>query len=103
MDTIKREPTTVGEMLTEEFLKPLNMSQEFFGQKLGMSRKVINHICTDKRRLTFDEAVNMAILLNTDPDFWINVQAAHDRWQARQEINKRIDNGVQPLFKAAHV
>ncbi|EAQ0916001.1 addiction module antidote protein, HigA family [Salmonella enterica] len=100
METNLREPTTVGEMLTEEFLKDLNMSQEHFGKQLGLSRKVINQICLNKRRITVEEAVDMAILLNTDADFWIRVQANHDEWLARQQENERRAKGLRPLFVA---
>lgn len=102
MDTYLREPTTVGEMLTEEFLKPLNITQKQLGEILQLSRKTINDICKNRRRCTLDEAIKLADLFELDPDFWINLQATHDRWEARQ----RHANGVlmRPIVEllAAH-
>ena len=73
-------------MLREEFLKPLNITQEQLAKAMGLSRKVVNQIVNDQRRLNLDEAVLLAGLFETDPDFWINVQAAHDRWEAQAMV-----------------
>lgn len=50
---------------------------------MGLSRKVVNQIVNDQRRINLNEAVLLAGLFETDTDFWINVQAAHDRWEAQ--------------------
>lgn len=84
MDTKIAEPTTVGEMLAEEFLKPLNITHQQLASAMGVSRKVVGQIVNNTRRLSVSEASELAGLFETDDDFWINVQAAHDRWEARQ-------------------
>ncbi|MBS9425722.1 addiction module antidote protein, HigA family [Photorhabdus noenieputensis] len=84
MDTRTAEPTTVGEMLTEEFLKPLKITQQQLASAMGVSRKVIGQIVNNSRRLSVAEATQLAGLFETDEDFWINLQAAHDRWESRQ-------------------
>lgn len=84
MDTRTAEPTTVGEMLKEEFLKPHNITQEQLGKAMGRSRKVINQIINNTRRISIEESAMLTALFETDDDFWINVQAAHDRWECRQ-------------------
>ncbi|MBS9433329.1 MULTISPECIES: HigA family addiction module antitoxin [Photorhabdus] len=84
MDTKTAEPTTVGEMLTEEFLKPLKITQQQLANAMGVSRKVIGQIVNNSRRLSVAEATQLAGLFETDEDFWINLQAAHDRWESRQ-------------------
>ena len=98
MDTRSAEPTTVGEMLSEEFLKPMGITQEQLGRVMGLSRKVIGQIVNNTRRISVVEAATLAALFETDEDFWINTQAAHDRWESRrilatgtiQPINERL-------------
>ena len=84
MDTKTREPTTIGEMLNEEFLKPLNVTQQQLADAMGVSRKVIGQIINNQRRLNVEEAVKLSGLFELDESFWINLQAAHDRWESRQ-------------------
>ncbi len=88
MDTDLREPTTVGEMLKEEFLRPLKISQKQLASVMDLSRKTVNDICKNRRRLSVDESVKLADLFEVDTDFWLNLQAAHDRWEARQRHAK---------------
>lgn len=96
MDTRAAEPTTVGEMLSEEFLKPMGITQEQLGNVMGLSRKVVGQIVNDSRRISVEEAATLAALFETDEDFWINVQAAHDRWESRQIMATRT---MQPIQK----
>ena len=85
MDTLTREPTSVGEILVKEFLKPLNITQAQLAQAMNFSRKTVSEICNDKRRLSVDDSIMLGDLFETSADFWINLQAAHDRWEARQK------------------
>ncbi|HIC1896488.1 TPA: HigA family addiction module antitoxin [Citrobacter freundii] len=94
MDTKAAEPATVGEMLSEEFLKPMGITQEQLGTVMGLSRKVVGQIVNNIRRISVEEAALLAALFETDDDFWINVQAAHDRWEVRQILSART---VQPI------
>ncbi|WLS81169.1 HigA family addiction module antitoxin (plasmid) [Erwinia pyri] len=89
MDTRIAEPTTVGEMLSEEFLKPLNITHQQLADAMNVSRKVVGQIVNNTRRVSVTEASELAGLFETDDDFWINVQAAHDRWEARQITAQR--------------
>ncbi|WP_426575390.1 HigA family addiction module antitoxin (plasmid) [Xenorhabdus stockiae] len=95
MDTMLREPTTVGKMLSEEYLKPLNITQAKLGEALNLSRMRIAEIISGKRRISIDETVMLAALFETDADFWINVQANHDRWEARQLMAQKTN--VKPF------
>lgn len=94
MDTRSAEPTTVGEMLSEEFLKPMGITQEQLGGVMGLSRKVIGQIVNNSRRISLEEAATLARLFETDDDFWINIQAAHDRWQIKKII---ASQNTQPI------
>ncbi|PII85135.1 addiction module antidote protein, HigA family [Erwinia sp. OLTSP20] len=96
MDTRAAEPTTVGEMLSEEFLKPMGITQEQLGQVMGLSRKVVSQIVNNSRRISVAEAATLAALFETDEDFWINTQAAHDRWESRQILASAI---MQPIHE----
>lgn len=83
METITAEPTTVGEMLEEEFLKPMNITQQQLGEAMEISPESIGQIINNSRRLSVQEATQLAALFELDLDFWINLQAMHDRWEAR--------------------
>lgn len=94
MDTPTAEPTTVGEMLRDEFLKPLDMTQLQLAVAMGTNRKVISQILANKRRLTVPEASKLSQLFGMDSGFWINLQSAHDRWEARRFCQQ---HPVKPL------
>ncbi len=65
---------TVGEILTEEFLKPLNMSNDELAEAMGSCKQYIDDILCGLRRLTNDDARILAAIFGTDEDFWSNLQ-----------------------------
>jgi len=71
-------PATVGEILTEEFLKPLNMSHDEMAEAMGISRQDVEDIICGMRRLRDDEARVLADIFGTDEDFWSNLQELQD-------------------------
>ena len=71
-------PVTVGEMLAEEFLKPLNMSHDELAEAMGICKQYIDDIICGLRRLTDDEARVLAAVFGTDKDFWSNLQMLQD-------------------------
>jgi addiction module HigA family antidote len=81
-----RPPTHPGEILFEEFLKPLQLSQEQFAQYLGGSwtQPKISEIINKKRRVTESIALDFADVLGTSAEFWLNLQNKYDLWFARQ-------------------
>ncbi|CAI1023307.1 Uncharacterized HTH-type transcriptional regulator ybaQ [Serratia quinivorans] len=89
LETISRKPTTVGEVLQEEYLTPLGIGQEDLAKVLGVTRATVNRLCNGHRRLSVVEANLFADLFETTADFWLNLQAAHDRWEARQANMQR--------------
>jgi len=76
-------PVTAGEILAEEFLKPLDMSHDALGEAMGTSREDIEDIICGMRRLTDDEARVLAAIFGTDEDFWSNLQMLQDRKKRR--------------------
>lgn len=79
----KRLPTHPGEMLREEFLKPMGMSQTQLARKLRIPLNRVNEIVRAKRGITADTAWKLAGAFRTSPEFWMNLQAAYDLVRAR--------------------
>ena len=78
MITVDREPTTPGEILDEEFLKPMNITQKQLADHLGCDVKVINRIVNNRTSISAEMAVKMGSALGTSPEFWLNAQQAVD-------------------------
>jgi len=77
-----RPPTHPGEMLLEEFLKPLGISQSEFAVRLGVSFPRLNEIIRGKRAVTPDTALRLAQVLAMPADFWLGLQMDWDLWHA---------------------
>lgn len=71
-------PFHPGEMLREEFLEPLGLSQAAFAQKIGWSRARLNEVIRGKRGITVEAALDLADALGTSPKLWLNLQATYD-------------------------
>jgi antitoxin HigA-1 len=80
----KRPPTHPGEMLLEEFLKPLGITQSDFAARLGVSFPRLNEIIRMKRGVTPDTALRLARVLGNSPEFWLGLQLDWDLWNAMQ-------------------
>jgi len=77
-----RPPTHPGEMLLEEFLKPLGITQSEFATRLGVSFPRLNEIIRGKRAVTPDTALRLARVLGMSADFWLGLQLDWDLWHA---------------------
>lgn len=73
-----RLPTHPGEILLEEFLRPLAISQVRFARHLGIPLQRVNEIVRGKRGVTPETAWLLSQALGTTPEFWVNLQTAHD-------------------------
>jgi addiction module HigA family antidote len=82
MRTTKRKPSSVGEILVEEFLLPLKITQGQLAVALGISRRTVNELCNNKRMITIDTALMLSRALGTTPEFWLNLQQQNDLWAA---------------------
>ncbi len=85
----KRAPVTVGEMISEEFLEPLAITQARLAQAMGVSRRTVNELCNNRRSVTADTALMLAKTLNTSPNFWLNIQQRNDLWAALNTPKRR--------------
>jgi addiction module HigA family antidote len=78
-----REPTHPGEVLLEEFLKPLEMTQVTAADKMGIPLNRLNEIIRGKRGVTADTAWRLSKLLKTSPEFWMNLQTTWELYHAQ--------------------
>jgi addiction module HigA family antidote len=85
---MQRKPTSPGEILFEEFLVPLEITQKALSDHLQCDYKVINRIINEKASITPEMAVKLAAAFNTTPFFWLNAQMAIDLWRLRTQKPK---------------
>ncbi len=77
-----RRPTLPGEILLEDFLVPLGMTQKEAAERLKISYPRMNEIVKGKRAVTPDTALRLSRFTGTEPEFWLNLQQAVDLWDA---------------------
>ncbi|MCY4362117.1 MAG: HigA family addiction module antitoxin [Gammaproteobacteria bacterium] len=92
-----RPPTHPGEMLLEEFLKPIGVSQKEFAVHLGWTYARLNEIINGKRGVSAESALAFGEALNTGPDFWLNLQGHWDLWHSMQ-----THETIPPLQKTGY-
>jgi len=85
-----------GEVLNEEFLKPLGMSINALGIALRVPATRIGAIVKGERSVTADTALRLARFFDTSPEFWMNLQAMHDLTKTRIENGATIARDVRP-------
>ena len=97
-----REPTHPGEMLLEEFLKPLGITQTLFAARIGVSYPRLNQLIHARRRMTPDTALRLARVLGMPADFWLTLQQDWDLWHAMRSRQARAIQRLKPVSVAAH-
>ena len=93
-------PVTPGEVLLEEFIKPLGISQYQVAKDVGVPPRRINEIVLGKRAVTADTALRLARYLGTSERFWLNLQARHDLEIGRDRLGGRLQKEVRVLAAA---
>lgn len=83
-----RKPTTPGEILQQEYLSPLEMSQKDLADHIGQDVKVINRIVNGRSAVTAEVALKLAATFRTTPEFWLNAQKAVDLHAARIKLRR---------------
>ena len=85
----KRKPAPVSEILVEEFMKPIGLTQGARAEAMGVQRKHVNELCNDRRTVTAATALILARVFGNSPDFWLNVRRRSDLWDAMHDPAKR--------------
>ena len=98
--TNKLTPIHPGEVLLEEFIKPMNLSQNRLAINIGVDTRRINEIVLGKRCITADTALRLARFFGNSPQFWIGLQAQYDLDVAVDTLCTRLDREVRPLSTA---
>ena len=86
--SVTRQPTSPWEISSEEFLRPLRMTQKQLADHLGCDVKVVNRIVNGRTSVTAEMALKLAASFRTSPEFWLNAQKAMDLHQARAHLRR---------------
>jgi addiction module HigA family antidote len=90
------EPIHPGEVLLEEFLKPMGISQYQLAKTIGVPARRINEIVHGKRSITPDTGLRMSRAFGLSPSFWITMQARYDLEIAKDQLQEVLDS-IKPL------
>ncbi len=89
MLTTKPKPVSAGEILVEEFMQPMGLTQGALAEAMGVGRKHVNELCNGRRKVTASTALILARVFGNSPDFWLNVQRRTDLWDAMHSPRER--------------
>ena len=92
-------PVHPGEVLLEDFLKPLGISQYRLAKDMKVYPRKINEIVHGKRAITADTALRLSHYFGTSAELWMNLQALYDLEKTRDEIAWQLENEVVPLVR----
>jgi addiction module HigA family antidote len=98
--TDKLSPVHPGEVLLEEFLKPMNLSQNRLAISIGVDTRRINEIVLGKRSITADTALRLARFFGNSPQFWMGLQSQYDLDIAEDVLGTQLDREVRPYSAA---
>jgi addiction module HigA family antidote len=90
-------PVHPGEILLEDFMKPLGLSQYMLAKRMGVYPRKVNEIVHGKRAITAETALRLARFFGTSAEVWMNLQAHYDLEIARDEVAERVEREVMPL------
>lgn len=95
-----QRPTSPGEILLEEFMAPLALTQMELAERMRVPRRRINEIIRGRRELTPDTAHRLAAVFGIEPEFWLNLQMHYDLWRVYQEKCRDYAT-IRPLRRRA--
>jgi antitoxin HigA-1 len=98
--TDKLSPVHPGEVLLEEFIKPMELSQNRLAIDIGVDTRRINEIVLGKRAVTADTALRLSRFFGNSPQFWMGLQSQYDLDIAQDQLGKRLDREVRPYVMA---
>src|SRR5882672_8961174 len=98
----KRKPASVAEILVDEFMEPMGLTQGALASAMGVQRKHVNELCNGRRSVTAATALILARVFGNSPDFWLNVQRRTDLWEAiHSPVQRKRIERARPLRTAA--
>jgi len=97
----KLAPVHPGEVLLEEFLKPMELSQNRLAIDMGVPSRRVNEIVLGKRRITAGTALRLARYFGMSPQFWLGLQMDYDLDIEEDKLGKRLDREVRPYALAS--
>ena len=98
--TSKLSPIHPGEVLLDEFIKPMNLSQNRLALDIGVDGRRINEIVLGKRAISANTALRLSRFFGNSPQFWMGLQTQYDLDVAEDQLGKRLDREVRPLAMA---
>ena len=98
MGTMKRQPTHPGNILKEDYLKPLSITIQGMAAILGVSRKTLSKIINEHGAVTPDMALRLSRAFDTTPELWLNLQKNYDLWRAAHD--SKAWKKVKPILPA---
>ena len=101
MKSEKIKPIHPGEVLVEEFLTPLGITQYRLAKDTHVAPRRINEIVKGMRAVTADTALRLARYFGTTATFWVNLQARYDLEVETERLGKKLEREIQPLAHAA--
>jgi antitoxin HigA-1 len=101
MKTKKLHPVHPGEVLLEEFLKPLGLSQNKLALNIGVPARRINEIVLEKRKITADTALRLARFFGTSSEFWLGLQSQYDLDVTADTLGERLEREVRVYSQVA--
>jgi len=94
-------PVSPGEVLLEEFLKPLGLSQNQVARAIDVPVGRVNDVVRGKRGISADTAARLAVYFRTTPEFWLNLQAQYDGKLASRQLLPKLAKSIRPCPTAA--
>jgi antitoxin HigA-1 len=91
------EPVHPGEILEEEFLRPLGLSANELAKRIDVPATRISEVIRGRRGITADTALRLARFFGTSADLWLGLQSEHDLRAARRELGQSLESRIQPM------
>ena len=102
MLTTKRKPANPGEILAEEFMAPIGLTQGALAEAMDVPRKHVNELCNNRRTITAATALILARVFGNSAEFWLNLQRRSDLWNVMRSPRERERvERAKPLKSAA--
>ena len=99
----KLSPITPGDVLLEEFLRPMNITQNQLAKDINVPANRISQVIHGKREITADTALRLGKYFGIEPEFWINLQVRYNMKIARSKVGKIIEEEVKVYFPQTDV